>query len=509
MKKRKIIVLFLTIILVLGMFPVTSSAQGSKLIAMTFDDGPSRYTAQLLDGLKARGVVATFFMNGVNGANGAANYPQLLTRMRDEGHQLANHTYSHIYLSSKYAGRTASEVQKVETLLFTAMGGSYTDLVRLPGGTYCTATLQNAASPIIMWSVDPLDWKYRNADTVYNKIVNGATDGAIVLAHDLYLTSVQGALRAIDTLKQRGYEFVTVSELMRRRGVQLTDGTIYNSAPNRGTNLPGYIAPTVSVSADYQSGAEKVHIYSTDPGLTFRYTTNGTKPTLSSPVYNGIFNIYRTTTLTVAGFDKYGTRTPVTVKKVEIDPAIVLSDSNVPLEAVFSDVSSNLWYSPYVRQVVQSGIMTGKGHGIFDPYGEILISEAIKMACVVNSEYYGKIPSFKQGKPWYQVYVDYAIANGIIGAHDFTDYSAPATRGEMAYIFAHAFPEGSLPQNRPLPKLPDVDNSTPYADSIYALFRAGVLKGTDNNNTIAPDKCVSRVEAAAIIARLTVPEPRA
>ena len=100
--------------------------------------------------------------------------------------------------------------------------------------------------PIILWSVDPLDWKYRNADTVYNNIIKGAHDGAIVLTHDIYQTSVQGALRAIDTLKAQGYEFVTVAELLRRRSITPQNGVVYTSAPNKGTNLPAYTAPTIT-----------------------------------------------------------------------------------------------------------------------------------------------------------------------------------------------------------------------------------------------------------------------
>ena len=113
--------------------PVAASAN-TKLIAFTFDDGPSTYTAALLDGLKARGAKATFFMNGTNGSHGIVNHKDLLTRMRDEGHQLANHTYQHLIPFDNYSASTiSSEVSRVESLLFDRMGGSYTDMVRTPG----------------------------------------------------------------------------------------------------------------------------------------------------------------------------------------------------------------------------------------------------------------------------------------------------------------------------------------------------------------------------------------
>lgn len=666
MKRIKSVILILALIIILGISPTSVSAQGGKLIAFTFDDGPSAHTAQLLDGLKSRGVPATFFMNGVNGGAGAVNYPHLLTRMRDEGHQLANHTYSHIYLTGNKAEKTATEVKNVESLLFKAMGGSYVDLVRLPGGSYNNTTLAQADSPIIMWSVDPLDWKYRNADTVYNNIISGASDGAIVLVHDLYPTSIQGALRAIDTLKTKGYEFVTVSELMRRRGVELKNGKIYNSAPNKGVNLPAYTAPVVSVTADLQALTEKVLIYTGDSGMTIRYTTDGSKPTLASAVYKGVIDLKQKTTFTVACFDKYGTRSPVTVKTVEPDPAVVAAQRKAALEQIFrqssdnrqpdllwfcsdlalqypgifsvedelarfrtayekyevlekdgapvedqlkayqkaasrspwddlwndeiygkileiidnpqsiakkisklsddqrlvyeylwsvlkntefapdesifpqgydpicqsfkkrrampgmvnfafavngtsekfSDIEAKSWYEPYVQRILRSGIMVGKGNGKFDPMGNILICEAIKIACVVNDLYNGGNGVFVQGKPWYKVYVDYALKQGIIKPDDFEDYSKPATRAQTAYLFANAVPKKEMTKINEISGLPDVNNKTKYSDSILALFRAGVVTGRDENNTFSPGTFVYRSEAATIVARLVYPDLR-
>ena len=258
---KKILAVLLAAVMTFGLVPVMRQealADGSKLIAFTFDDGPSYYTSQLLDGLEARGVVATFFMCGINGASGTSNYQSLLPRMYDDGCQLANHTWDHSYLANMSSSNIRSAVSRVEAYLFQALGGSYTDFVRTPGGQNNSNIRSSVSAPIILWSLDTEDWRYRNEDTVYNTIVRNASDGDIVLMHDLYPTSIRGALRAVDTLKSKGFEFVTVAELFRRRGITPKSGTVYTGAPNRGTTLDPYKAPTMSAYVDEASGKVRV-----------------------------------------------------------------------------------------------------------------------------------------------------------------------------------------------------------------------------------------------------------
>lgn len=182
--KRKCYALVLALALLFttvstGFFGMEGAAAEPKLLAFTFDDGPSYNTPALLDGLKERGAAVTFFMTGVNGSSGIANQESLLDRMRDEGHQLANHTYSHIMpFDTQSAATISSQVGRVEELLFQHMGGSYTDMVRTPGGATGGLVKSTVPAPIITWSVDTLDWKYHNANTVYNNILSDAYDGA-------------------------------------------------------------------------------------------------------------------------------------------------------------------------------------------------------------------------------------------------------------------------------------------------------------------------------------------
>lgn len=294
-----------------------------KLIAFTFDDGPSQYTGTLLDGLRKRDVAVTFFMNGENGTGGTCGikngYETLLDRMWKDGHQLANHTYHHAPLHKISAEQIVSEVTDVENLIFDALGGRYKCLVRTPGGHTSNLIARNVNAPIILWNVDTEDWKYRDADYIYGTILSHARSSSIVLMHDIYETSINGALRAVDALKEQNYEFVTVSELMRRTGVTLTSGTTYSKAKNALFCAPAYEAPkaTVLKNNDFMT---LTFSCPTNPELSIYYTTNGSYPKFSDNIYCEVIPVKTGTIFTAVGVDKWGTRTPATVVKIDSAP---------------------------------------------------------------------------------------------------------------------------------------------------------------------------------------------
>ena len=196
---------------------------GAKLLAITFDDGPGKYTGALLDGLAERGVHATFFVNGVN----ASGWPETLRRIVREGHQLANHTYNHKNLNTCSAQTVAYEISAVQALI-TAAGGDENAYIRAPYGNANKTVKSVVTAPLIYWSVDPEDWKYRDADTVCEHIVSAVKDGDIVLLHDIYQSSVEGAQKAIQALKADGYTFVTVEQLLNARG-EAESGEVYSA----------------------------------------------------------------------------------------------------------------------------------------------------------------------------------------------------------------------------------------------------------------------------------------
>jgi len=186
------------------------TVQETKQIALTFDDGPHAvYTEFLLDGLKERGVHATFFLIGGN----LEGKEQIVKRMSEEGHMIGNHTYSHVQLNQLSIDAACVEVWKTNTAIFDIIG-KIPVYIRPPYGLWdeesaCVAEMQE-----VLWNIDPEDWKYQNKDRIVASVIKNAKDGGIILLHDIYKTSVEAALEIVDRLKEQGYEFVTVDELI-------------------------------------------------------------------------------------------------------------------------------------------------------------------------------------------------------------------------------------------------------------------------------------------------------
>lgn len=181
-----------------------------KKIAITFDDGPHPvYTEKLLDGLKERGVKATFFVLGEK----AEAYPEIIERMHKEGHIIGNHTYTHIQL------RSGNREQFREELILTNQAisritGQEVQYVRPPYGTWDKKLEEELNMFPVLWNVDPNDWCTGNADKVTRAIVDKAKENSTILLHDCYQSSVDAALASIDILTERGFQFVTVEEIL-------------------------------------------------------------------------------------------------------------------------------------------------------------------------------------------------------------------------------------------------------------------------------------------------------
>ena len=200
--------------------------QEIKYVALTFDDGPSpRCTPKLLDGLKERGVHATFFVVGCQ----MVKDPDIVIRMAAEGHQVGNHSYDHQELDKLSSGQAAEDLRRNDALLRQLLGeGEY--WVRPPYGQLSDQERGALTVPVINWSVDTEDWKSKDAEKILDIIYRDTGDGDIVLLHDRYLNSVDAALRAIDHLQQQGYRFVTVAELLAIKGSEAEAGQVYRSA---------------------------------------------------------------------------------------------------------------------------------------------------------------------------------------------------------------------------------------------------------------------------------------
>jgi peptidoglycan/xylan/chitin deacetylase (PgdA/CDA1 family) len=183
-------------------------------IAMTFDDGPHGVnTPRLLDMLKQRGIKATFFMCG----ECVAQFPQIVKRIVDEGHEIGNHSWSHPQLSKMGEESVTDQLQRTHDAIKQA-GGIEPKLMRPPYGAF-TANQRSWANhkwgyKIILWDVDPLDWKVRNAEHVEHEILAHTVAGSIVLSHDIHKTTVDAMPATLDGLIAKGFKFVTVSELL-------------------------------------------------------------------------------------------------------------------------------------------------------------------------------------------------------------------------------------------------------------------------------------------------------
>lgn len=195
------------------------------MVALTFDDGPSaRYTPVILDILEANNAVATFFVLGTE----AAENTELLTRILDGGNEIGNHSFDHGSFIGLPDWALHYQLDATQQVVREATG--YTPvLVRPPYGFINDKVLEEVPMPIILWSIDTLDWENKNPTTIYNNIFNDLKDGDIILMHDTFASSVEAARTVIPELIRRGYQLVTISELAEQRGVSLEPGTVYKN----------------------------------------------------------------------------------------------------------------------------------------------------------------------------------------------------------------------------------------------------------------------------------------
>lgn len=191
---------------------VAQSMTEKPKIAITFDDGPSPvHTPRLLDGLKERGVRATFFLIGQNmEKKGGA---QIVKRMHQEGHLIGNHTYHHVEITRVGNDEAYREI-KMTNEAIESITGEKVEFMRPPFGLWQKELEQKVHVLPVMWTIDPLDWATENVDEIVHKVVTEAKENDIILLHDCYDSSVKAALRIVDILMEKGFEFVTVDELL-------------------------------------------------------------------------------------------------------------------------------------------------------------------------------------------------------------------------------------------------------------------------------------------------------
>ena len=184
-----------------------------KVVALTFDDGPNPATTnQALDTLSKYGIKATFFVLGKN----VSGNEEILKRMKADGHVIGNHSWSHPVLSKLSLDEAKKQITDTEDALTKVLGSS-SKLMRPPYGAITDDIRNSLDLSFIMWDVDSLDWKSKNEASILTEIQRQVKNGSIILMHDIHVETVNALPKVIDYLKEQGYEFVTVPEMLHSR----------------------------------------------------------------------------------------------------------------------------------------------------------------------------------------------------------------------------------------------------------------------------------------------------
>ena len=493
--KKKLLAALLLIALLATSLPVASAAQ-SKLVALTFDDGPGPYTQRLLDGLAAKGVKATFFCLGSN----ASRYQDTVRRIFNEGHQVANHSYDHPNLNALSTDSACSQITRTDTILNEITGGSEAHFVRPPYGNSTQALRSRLNAPVFIWSVDTLDWKVRNAEKVKNNILNDTFDGAVVLVHDIHSFTVDGVLSALDTLIDRGYEFVTLKELYRRRGVALTNGALHYSCKPNGTDLGPIEMPEVTVQ---KTDGDLVEIsFSSPSGAPVYYTLDGSELTYDSAQYTGPFTAQLPCTIrAVAAWDLNGSRSDALHAEYTQPqagaPSVYVSDGQVqfessdPEEDVYVALNNDdalTWGQPWTELEIPTDTW-------FSYYadGEGLAPSPVQRLLFTAE---GNLFSDVQQDAWYYSAMDHGASVGYFQGR-VMNADGILTRGMFTELLYRRAEQTDI-EVMDMP-FSDVPESAYYADAVKWAYANHVINGMGNGR-FEPERPVTRQEMARIFA---------
>lgn len=425
--KRKI-AFMLAAVLLLTLLPACGMSKGEKLIALTFDDGPSLiYTTRLIDGLRERNAHCTFFLTGA----AAEKYPEIVKRMWLDGNQVGSHTYDHSVLTDLSEAEIKNQLEKTDAVIDKALGFDQSYMVRPPHGLYDERVLGVMDVPAICWSLDTVDWNTDTTDEIYKSLVSKAQDGDIILMHDTHGISVEAALRAVDELQARGFSLVTVNELCCRRGLNPKNdqAACYDAYPGFKGTAAAIAVP--EISCEDGEGGKTVTIKGDRRGEIY-YTTDGETPTpANSTLYTGNFTVSKAADVTAVSVIEWnGLRSdaastgkvnqPVSTPQINIKDGLVemscntanaeihyTTDGSDPTEGsqrydgafeaeanttyrarayapecveslvnlltfsqngnIFSDVYVDEWYYDEIDEAVTEGVLKGVGETIFGP----------------------------------------------------------------------------------------------------------------------------------------------
>ena len=505
---KRILSLLLAVALVLTLLPVMTprveAKTGGKLVALTFDDGPSsKYTNQLLDGLKARGIPVTFFVLGEN----AARNRSIIRRAYEEGHEIACHTWNHTKLTNCSESEIKKQIEDTFEELDRACGNEADYLVRPPYGSTNQMVRNAIDAPLIYWSVDSEDWSLLNTEKVRQKIVADAYDGSIIICHDIHKTSIPAALQAIDELVGMGYEFVTVSELFRRRGRELEDHRLHYNSNKNGVDYGPVPAPNISVTGD-ANGVNTVTITCTDKKVPLYYTLDGSYPNQNAKRYTGSFTVpYGTKVTAVAAWKLNGSRSPLTVRTADkvklVAPTITLNSSGKVVMTT-PTVNGKIYYtvdntrpgSSSLRYDGPKSLTGGRFLRAVTIHEQGISAETRVYLSKEGNLYYDM-----HGGQWFYDAMDWCYQSGILkGVAPYTmDPNGIVTRG-MLVTLLYRFSDDSLGKGwKRTNTFKDVKQTSYYAEAIEWAYRNQLVDGY-GPNAFGPEDAVTRQQMCKIVA---------
>lgn len=503
---KRLFPIFLVIVLLFSLIPAVYADEAEpKLIALTFDDGPSAYTEELLDGLKARGARVTFFCVGFN----IVKRPETVKRAWMEGHQIASHTWNHPEMTSITDAEIKSQLSRVESAFNEAIGFELDYILRPPYGSYSQRVLNAANVPAIYWSMNTADYLTSKPDVVCTQIVNAARDGAIGCLHDTHLSTVEGALKAIDILQKQGYEFVTINEMFYRKGLTLENAKIYKNAYKAESTSKALKTPEIICAEDPVTGKQKVEISGDKRGSVY-YTTDGTVPSpINGKLYTGTFMLAASASVRAVSVVKWnGIRSPLAQLDVEAVPRaeIVSTPDEGYLTYSSSSKDAVIYYTddgsaPSTNSAVYSGRIEaspGKSYKAF-------AAAPSHQPSLIDSITYSDSGFWMRDvnpEMWFYQSIDSAAAHGILngtGNHCFRPEGTSSRAMAITMLYRLASPEEDFERTAP----DDVPEGKYYYDAVCWAYYTGIEANLESG--FRPDDPVTKEELAVMLARFLAP----
>ena len=199
--------------------------KNTKLIALSFDDGPNYNTSLVIDTLLKYNVTATFFVMGKN----IKGNEKVIKKLYENNMEIGNHTYSHLLLTKYKEDKIKEEIENTNKLVYEIVK-TYPTLFRPSYGSLNKKVKEISDMPIILWNIDTLDWKYKNSNKISKRIIDKVKDGDIILMHDIYKSTLNSLDIIIPELLNKGYQIVSVSELFYYKEIDLENGKVYGFA---------------------------------------------------------------------------------------------------------------------------------------------------------------------------------------------------------------------------------------------------------------------------------------